>query len=240
MHMQYSFSAYTRVLKAIAFGGLAMSAFAGCGARIDDRVSRVYAMGRHPSEANKNRIEALLRDRDRDVRATAMVVMKEIDPDRAQRMAATALQDADGLVRAVAVSLCGTDGETTRSLAALAVSDPVWQVRSRALDAIASSEDPAVAGAFTSALSDSVRHVRRSALRAAVEHPGLIPVESLSDLVISDLDWENRVEAAGALGASKDPAAYVGLDAAVSDPNEFVRAAAWRQRRGLESAAVAR
>jgi HEAT repeat protein len=217
-----------------------MSAFAGCGAGIDDRISRVYAMGRHPTEANKNRIEALLRDGDRDVRATAIVVMQGIDAERARRMAATALQDSDGLVRASAVSLCGTDEETTRALAALAVSDPVWQVRTRALDMIASSEDPAVREAFTTALSDSVRHVRRSALRAAAEHPGLIPVESLSDLVISDPDWENRVEAAGALGASKDPAAYVGLDAAVSDPNEFVRAAAWRQRRALETAAVAR
>jgi HEAT repeat protein len=217
-----------------------MSAFAGCGAGIDDRISRVYAMGRHPSEANKNRIEALLRDRDRDVRATAVVVMAGIDPDRARRMAAIALQDSDGLVRASAVSLCGTDEETLRSLAGLAVSDPVWQVRTRALDAIASSEDPAVREAFASALSDSVRHVRRSALRAAAEHPGLVAVDRLSDLVISDPDWENRVEAAGALGASKDPAAYVGLDAAVADPNEFVRAAASRQRRALEAADVAR
>ena len=49
----------------------------------------------------------------------------------------------------------GSDDETMRALAALAVSDPVWQVRTRALDAIASSEDPAVREAFTSALSDS-------------------------------------------------------------------------------------
>jgi HEAT repeat protein len=240
MHMQFSFSAYARVLKVVAFSGMAMSAFAGCGARIDDRISRVYALGRHPSEANKNRIEALIRDRDRDVRATAIVVMKDIDPDRARRMAAIALQDADGLVRASAVSLCGTDAETVRALAALAVSDPVWQVRSRALDAIASAEDPSLQETFTRALSDSVRHVRRSAIRAAIDHPGLIPADRLSDIVISDPDWENRVEAAGALGASKDPAAFVGLDAAVADQNEFVRAAASRQRRALETAGVAR
>jgi HEAT repeat protein len=238
--MQFSFSAYTRVLKAVALSGLAMSAFAGCGDRIDDRISRVYAMGRHPSEANKKRIEALVRDRDRDVRATAIVVMNDIDPDRARRMATIALQDADGLVRASAVSMCGTDPETVPALAALAGSDPVWQVRSRALDAIASSEDPALQEIFTRALSDSARHVRRSALRAATAHPGLIPADHLSDLIVSDPDWENRVEAAGALGASKDAAAFVGLDAAVADPNEFVRAAASRQRRALETAGVAR
>jgi len=227
-------------LKAIAISGLVMSVFVGCQSGIHDRISRIYALGRHPSEANKNRIEALLHDRDRDVRATAIVVMKAVDPDRAQRMAATALQDPDGLVRASAVSLCGSDAETMRTLAALAVSDPAWQVRTRALDAIASSEDPAVREAFAQSLLDSVRHVRRSALRAAAEHPGLIPADRISDLVVADPDWENRVEAAGALGASKDPAAYVGLDAAVKDPNEFVRAAAARQRRALEAAGVAR
>src|SRR5262249_2302941 len=151
-----------------------------------------------------------------------------------------ALNDADGLVRASAVSLCDTGDETVKLLASMAVSDPVWQVRARALDAIVSSENPVVREGVASALSDSVRHVRRSALRAATERPGLLPVDSLSDPVISDPDWENRVEAAGALGASKDPAAYVGLDAAVADANEFVRAAAWRQRRALETAAVAR
>ncbi len=238
--MQLSFSAHSRLLKVVAFSGLAMSLFAGCETGIHDRISRVYALGRHPSEANKSRIEALLHDRDRDVRATAIVVMNAVDPDRARGMAATALQDPDGLVRASAVALCGADPETMRALAALAVSDPVWQVRTRALDAIASSEDPAVREAFARSLGDSVRHVRRSAFRAATEHPGLIPADRLSDLVVADPDWENRVEAAGALGASKDPAAYVGLDAAVKDPNEFVRATAARQRRALEAAGVAR
>ena len=238
--MQQSFSWYVRVLKVVALSGLAMSAFAGCGSRIDDRISRVYALGRRPSEANKDRIEALVRDQDRDVRATAIVVMQEIDPERAKRMASIALQDTDGLVRASAVSLCVIDADTLPSLTELAVSDPVWQVRTRALDAIAPSGDPALQDTFTRALSDSVRHVRRSALRAAAEHPGLIPAERLSDVVVSDPDWENRVEAAGALGASKDPAAYVGLDAALADPNEFVRAAAARQRRTLETAGVAR
>jgi len=238
--MQHSFSAYAKALKVVAVSGLAMSVFAGCGTGIDDRISRIYALGRHPSEANKNRIEVLFRDRDRDIRATAVVVMNSVDPDRARRMAATALRDPDGLVRASAVSICGDDAEAMRSLAALAVSDPVWQVRARALDAIASSEDPAVREVFAHALLDAVRHVRRSALRAAVEHPGLIPADRLADLVVSDPDWENRVEAAGALGASNDPAAYVGLDAAAADPNEFVRATAAHQRRALETAGVAR
>jgi HEAT repeat protein len=150
-------------------------------------------------------------------------------------MAAGALGDPDGLVRAAAVTLCGdgADTETIQVITALAVSDPVWQVRTRALDAIAGSDDPAVREAFVHALSDSVRHVRRAALRAGIEHPGLLPIDRLTSLVISDSDWENRVEAVRALGASKDPTASAGLDAAVADPNEFVRATAARERREL-------
>ena len=227
-------------MKVVAFSVLAIPAFSGCDARIGDRISAVYALGRHPSEANKNRLEALLRDRDRDVRATAIVVMETIDKDRARRMAVRALQDPDGLVRASAVALSGDDAETIRTLAGLTVSDPVWQVRARALDATSSSEDPAVRETFTRALADPVRHVRRGALRAAIAHPGLIPTDRLADLVVSDPDWENRVDAARALGVSKDPAAAVGLDAALHDPNEFVRATAAGERRTLESTGVPR
>jgi HEAT repeat protein len=221
---------------------LAIAMLPGCNTGIDDRIRRAYAMAKNPSEPNKNRIEALLRDEDRDVRATALVVMGTIDRDRARRMAAGALTDPDGLVRAAAVPLCSdrADAETFRLVTAGATDDPVWQVRARALEAIASSEDPAVREAFVRALSDPVRHVRRAALRAGIEHPGLLAVDLLNALVVSDPDWENRVEAATALGASKDPAAYAGLDAAIGDSNEFVRATAARARRELQRAGVPR
>ena len=219
-----------------------MIVFSGCTRGVDGRISRAYALGRHPSEPNKNRIEALLGDGDRDVRVTALVVMATVDKDRARRLAASALEDPDGLVRAAAVTLCGdgADAETIRRLATQAVSDPSWQVRARALDAIASSDEPVVREAFSRALFDTVRRVRRGALRAGAEHPGLLPADRLSELVVSDPDWENRVEAALALGASKDPAAYAGLDAASADPNEFVRATAVRERRTLERAGIPR
>lgn len=231
-----------RSLKPTLAAMLAMVVLAGCKAGIDDRISRAYALGRHPTEPNKNRLEALLRDDDRDVRATAIVVMETIDPERAQRMAASALDDPDGLVRAAAVALSGhgADALTLKQLAARAGDDPAWQVRTRALEAIAGSDDPAVREAFARALVDSVRQVRWAALSAGVDHPGLLPAERLADLVVSDPDWENRVEAARALGALKDPAAYPGLDAAVGDPNEFVRATAARERRNLERAGIAR
>jgi len=229
---------YSKALKSVVIVGL----LSGCQTGIDGRITRAYSLARHPSEANKNRIEALLRDEDRDVRATALVVMGGIDKDRARRMALGALPDPDGLVRAAAAGLCvdGVDAETTRLLSARATDDPVWQVRARALEAIASSDDSAVREAYVHALTDSVRHVRRAALKAGIDHPGLLPVDLVSKLVVSDTDWENRVEAAIALGASKEPAAYAGLDAAVADPNEFVRATAARERRELERAGIPR
>ena len=229
---------YSKALKFVVIVGL----LSGCQTGIDGRITRAYSLARHPSEANKNRIESLLRDEDRDVRATALVVMAGIDKGRARRMAIGALTDPDGLVRAAAVGLCvdGVDAETTRLLSARATDDPVWQVRARALEAIASSDDPAVREAYVRALTDSVRHVRRAALKAGIDHPGLLSVDLVSNLVVSDTDWENRVEAAIALGASKEPAAYAGLDAAVADPNEFDRATAARERRELERAGIPR
>ncbi len=168
--------------------------------------------------------------------------METVDGERAARMAVRALDDRDGLVRAAAVKALGTraDPATILVLAARAGDDPVWQVRARALEAIASSDEPVVREAFARALSDSVRHVRRSALRSGIEHPELLRADRLSDLVVGDPDWENRVDAAHALGGSKDPAAYAGLDAAVHDPNEFVRAAGARERSRLERAGVPR
>jgi HEAT repeat protein len=231
-----------RVLEAVLICGVAFGALTACRTGIDDRIEHVYALARHPSERNKDRIAALLGDPDRDVRATVLVVMNGVDSERAYRMATDSLRDRDGLVRAAAVSIVGEHPgpSTTRALLDLAGSDTAWQVRGRALEAIASSEDPAVAEAFERALADSVRHVRKTALRVGVERPGLLPTERLSEVIASDPDWENRVEAARALGVSKDPAAYAGLEAALADPNEFVRAAASAQRRALQTAGVAR
>lgn len=249
--MRYYRCTYSASLKAVAILGgwrsiivtcLAMALLAGCQQRVDDRIAKAYALARRPTEPNKNRIQALLGDEDRDVRATALVVMGTIDVERARRMAAGSLTDPDGWVRAAAVTLCGdgADAEMIRSLALSATDDPVWQVRTRALEAIAPSDEPAVAEAFARALTDSVRHVRRAALRAGIEHPKLLPIDRLSSLLATDPDWENRVDAAIALGASKEPAAYAGLDSALSDSNEFVRTTAARERRELESAGIPR
>lgn len=219
---------------------VAIVLIAGCQSGVDARIARAYSLARNPSEANKRRIEALLGDQDRDVRATALAVMGGIDKERARVMALGSLADPDGLVRAAAVGLCadGADAGTIRLLSTRATDDPVWQVRARALEAIAASDEPTVREAYARALSDPVRHVRRTALKDGTGRSGLLPVDLLSNLVVSDTDWENRVEAVIALGASKDPAAYAGLDAAAADPNEFVRMTAARERRELERSGI--
>lgn len=215
---------------------------AGCENGVDARIRHAHALGEHPTLANKDRIEALLKDEDRDVRATAIVVMEAIDRERAKRMAVAALDDADGLVRSVAVPLCGEGAgdEMIRRLAGLAVSDPAWQVRGRALTAIAAADDPAVYEAFLRVFSDGMWRVRQSALIAGMARPGLLPTDRVVELVYGDPSWENRVEGVRALGASLDRGAYAGLDLAMADPNEFVRASAARERRTLEASGVAR
>ncbi len=207
----------------------------GCRQGLDARIDRAYRLSRRPTDGNKAQIEALLLDPDRDMRSSALVVMESIDPGRAKQMASRCLQDPDGLVRAAAVTILATklDPETVTSLVALAGDDPVWQVRSRAIEALTFVDDPAVSDRFEKSLSDAVRYVRRAALRAGVARPGILSGERLADLVANDPDWENRVEAARALGASKDPSAEPALVSAMSDPNEFVRLTAGRERRVL-------
>ena len=231
-----------RLLKVVLISGLGWAQFSGCARGLDERIDRAYALARNPTPGNKNRIEALLQDPDRDMRATAVVLMETIDTERAQQMAKQALQDPDGLVRAAAVTALASaaDPATISTLSALASDDPVWQVRSRVLETIVPSDDPAVREKFAHALSDPVRHVRRAALRAGIVHTGLLPADRLLALVVADPDWENRVDAARALGASNDPAAYPGLDAALADPNEFVRATAAKERRALTASGVVR
>jgi len=216
--------------------------FASCAGGPDARIRSIYALGRSPSEPHKNRIEAMSGDPDRDVRVAVLVVMETVDPARAERLARSRIDDPDGLVRGAAVKILGpeaaADPELTRLLVAKASGDPDGQVRQLALEAVATLDDPAIGPAFSAALSDARRLVRRTALIAGAARPGLLPLDRVAALAADDPDWENRVEAARALGASKDPAAYAGLEQALHDGNEFVRAAAARGRRNLERAGI--
>jgi HEAT repeat protein len=264
MYMRIIFCTYTAVLKDVALHGLPSSRksvrthscglgklaatalfvalMTGCQGGVDERIRHVHRLAVHPTDANKSRIEAMLADPDRDVRATALVVMEGADRERAKRMAAAALDDADELVRAAAVPISGEDADDDmiRRLAAKGLSDTSWQVRARCLAAISRSDDPAVYEAYALALSDEASQVRSAALAAGLTRPGLLPTDRVVALLADDPAWENRVEAARTLGVSQDPGAYPGLDAALSDPNEFVRATAARERQTLERSGAGR
>lgn len=227
----------------VAAALLAVGFLAGCRGSNTGTIRRAYELGRSPSEPNKTRLAAMLKDQDRDVRAAVLVVMGSVDPVRAKALALQAFDDPDGVVRGACVRILAVgiaaDAELAQRLAARADDDPDWQVRRQALEAIAALPEEQMRETVARGLADSVHQVRAVALRVGAEHPGLLPVEQVAKLVVEDPDWENRVQAAQVLGASKDPAAYAALNQASADGNEFVRAAAARERRNLARDGVA-
>ena len=207
----------------------------GCRDSPPTRIAEIRSLSRNPTPAEIQRIAEALADPDRDVRATSLVVLAEVDPTRARPLAMGALGDPDGVVRAAAVRTVARalDPELVDRLAALGPSDPVWQVRDAVLEALTASDGEKVRAAYERGAQDPVAHVRKTALEVAASRPGLLPTAVLAAVLKGDDDWENRVLAAKILGASQDPEAYAPLDEAVGDPHEFVRAAATRERLAL-------
>ena len=212
-----------------------VACFGGCRDDATTRVAELRALARDPTPARVQQIADAIGDPDRDVRATSLVVMSEVEPDRAHAMALRALDDADGVVRAAAVRAVAPrlDPDLVDRIATLGPEDSVWQVRSAALEALAASDGEKVRAAFERGIQDPVGHVRAAALAVAAARPGLLPTPLVAGVLAQDDDWENRVAAARILGASQDPEAYAALDAAAVDPHEFVRAAATRERQAL-------
>jgi hypothetical protein len=208
-----------------------------CGGRGAERIRRAYELGRNPTEPNKGRLAAMLEDPDAEVRTAVLVVMATVDPERAQGLALLSFDDPDGMVRGAAVRVLAggvfSDPELAQRMMDRAAKDADAQVRRHALESLASLPDDQIRDAAARALSDPARGVRSVALRMGAQRPELLPVDKLAVIVVEDPDWENRIDAARALGLSKDPAAYAPLERAAADGNEFVRAAATRERQTL-------
>ena len=98
-------------------------------------------------------------------------------------------------------------------------------IRQKAVEMLASMQDPVARDAVVSALKHPIRDVREAAARALVEikYPAAVPalIEALRDE-----DSNVRELAAGALGKIKDPAAVPALIEALRDENFHVRASA--------------
>jgi len=238
VHMYRFFFDNMNGLKPVVRCGVVLVGIAqlgGCRREPADRIAELRDLARHPGPPQLRRIESAFVDADRDVRATSLVLLSEVAPERGQELARRGLDDADGVVRAAAVRVLAPhlDAPLTERLAVLAAGDPVWQVRSNALEALSGSEGDSVRQAFERGASDGNPEVRRAALVAGARRPGLLPFPVVAQILAADEAWENRVLAAQILGASGDPAAYAGLDEAVRDGHEFVRAAASRERQIL-------
>jgi len=232
-------------LKPVARSGVVLvgiASFGGCKESPEARIAELRAMARKPGTAEIRRVEGALSDGSADVRATSLTLMEQIDPARAAAAARRALDDGEGVVRATAVRILAPhpDDPLIVRFTSLGSSDPVWQVRSAALAALAPVEGEPVRAVFEQALADANREVRRAALTAGSARPGLLTTAAVAQVLAKDEDWENRVLAAEILGGSSDPEAFAPLDEAVLDPHEFVRAAATRARQALVRSGAAR
>jgi HEAT repeat protein len=200
----------------------------GCTEDRNEKISSIYALKSDPTVENVEQIREKWADPDRDVRATALNALVVLRVDDAADLARAGLEDQDGFVRATAAKLVGdldSDRDAERLVTMLrADSDPI--VRLRAAEALARiGGETAVAG-LAQGLSDPMDDVRLAATRGLRQlNPGFAK-PALARLLLEDPHYEIRVQAARALGITGDPEMRPLLEAALEDPNEFVRAAA--------------
>jgi len=194
----------------------------------NERISSIYALKADPTPENVEQIRALGTDPDRDVRATALNALVGLRVDDAAELARAALGDEDGFVRATAAKLLGDlESETdSTQLAAMLRSDSDSIVRLRAAEALRFIGGEAAVAGLAQGLSDPMEDVRLAATRGLRElDPGYAKPQ-LARLLLEDPHYEIKVQAARALGLTGDPEMRPLLQAALEDPNEFVRAAA--------------
>ena len=225
-------------LKPVVRCGVVIFGFAflgGCRESSESKISELRGMARRPGPAQIRGIEGAFSDPNRDVRATALTLTAAIDPARGRDMALRALDDPDGVVRATGVRVLTSQPDTApiERFTSMASLDSSWQVRTAALEGIATAEIDRIRPVFEQAMADARREVRHAALTVGVARPGLLPTAAAAKVLAEDTDWQNRILAVEILGASADPEAYAPLDEAIVDPHEFVRAAATRAAQAL-------
>jgi HEAT repeat protein len=207
---------------------LAATLLTGCQQDRNEKISGVYEMKADPTPENVARLRALLDDRDRDVRATALSALVSLRVEDAAELARAALEDPDGFVRATAAKLLGDldDRADADRLVRLAASDADPVVRQRAVEALHRIGGQAAVEGLIRALSDPIDDVRLAAARGVRELDPSAAKPQLARLLLEDPHHEIRVQAARALGTTGDPEMRPLLEAALEDRNEFVRAAA--------------
>ena len=204
--------------------------FLGCVDSTTERIAEIYELKMDPSPENLATLRELLGDKNRDLRVTALNSLVTLGVDDAADLAVAALRDEDAFVRATAAKLVGDQDDPSLSgfLARVLREDPDALVRKRACQALAETAGDEAGPALISALRDPDSLVRLEAIKGAKKIAPGQGSSRLAELLAEDPMWEVRVRAASALGLCGDPAAGEALRAALTDPVEFVRAAAAR------------
>jgi len=222
--------AFPILVAAIALCSLACIKTAG------ERRSSIYDLRDDPTEKHVQAIRDYLTDSDRDVRATALNVLVGLEVPDSVELSQNALEDPDGFVRATAAKLLG-DTKDPLHVALLAErlsedSDPI--VRQRAAEALAAVGGSAAGQALVRGVEDPVDRVRLASVEGLTDLGPAVAITGLIRLLREDTVWEVRAQAARALGSTGSPEAAAALEAALADPNEFVRSAAENGLRLLE------
>jgi HEAT repeat protein len=199
----------------------------GCSPPPEERRLAIYELKAEPTEENVEQIRALLDDPDRDVRATALNALVGLAVSDAAELTLRGLDDADGFVRATAAKLLGDLGEAEHAgvLAAVLVQDADPVARQRAAESLVRLGGERALQALARGLADPMERVRMAAVQGVAELDPAHATDDLVRLLHEDAVWEIRAEAAHALGLTGNPEVVAELEAALDDPNEFVRSA---------------
>lgn len=210
--------------------------------RAETEVQQVTALARRPTLRNLARIRQIYAEAGPEARAIALRVLVSEGASQADAMARSALDDRSAVVRAAAAAAAIDlrDVQAGPALARLASEDTDWEVRCQALAALVVIDGDEAPGALARALTDPVGPVRQAAIRAVESFPTRHLLHPLAAAVSGDPLWQVRRGAAEALGRSGLGEAYAPLAEALLDENEFVRSAATRAIRSLESAGIPR
>lgn len=219
-----------RLAGAVAVGLLILggSLAAGCVESPEQRRGSIYRWKAEPTEENVAKIRAHLADADRDVRATALNVLVSLRVPDSDRLTLEGIRDSDGFVRATACKLLGDLGDrgAAEVLAARLSEDRDSIVRQRAAEALTKLGGEVALHGLADGVNDPLDDVRLASVKGLRSLDPCFAKPALVRLLFEDSMWEIRVQAATALGACGDPEVLPALEAALEDPNEFVRSAA--------------